>query len=60
MVTQPFFKAPEAFTEAGEFCTYCGNLIIPGELIVELRDDPIEYAHEGCADQLREDAQAAA
>lgn len=55
-MTQPFFRAPEAFTEAGEFCTYCGNLILPGELIAEVRDEPIEYVHEGCAEQVHEDA----
>jgi hypothetical protein len=58
MVMQQFFRAIN-FPEP-EHCHYCGNAIRQGELIAEWSDSPLEYIHEGCADQLREDAQAAA
>jgi hypothetical protein len=58
MVMQPFFRAIK-FPEP-EHCHYCGIEIRQRELIAEWSDDPLEYIHEGCADQLREDAMEAA
>lgn len=53
-MTQPFFRSP-SFDEP-EHCHCCGNAIRQGELIAEWSDDPLEYIHEGCAEQLHEDA----
>ena len=53
-MTQPWFRAPHF--EDGETCHYCGHVIRAGEIIAEWSDDPLEYIHEGCAEQLREDA----
>jgi hypothetical protein len=57
---QPIFRAPDEFLEALETCQYCGELIRPGEVIIELREDPWEYIHAACweckIEDSREDA----
>ncbi len=54
MNTSIFFRAPHCFTEE-DTCHHCGRRIRSGEIIAEFRAEPLEYIHEGCAEQMRED-----